>query len=130
MKARTYSSKKAKGRRLELEVAQRIRQLGLDASAHRQVLSGASEWHKGDIHSSLPFTIECKNQEKPHIWEWWEQACRQASFNKPPLLIVSGNNRPILAVLRLDELLDKLKAIRDWQEEADKFKKLNDERSN
>lgn len=70
-------SAKAKGSRFETFIAEQIKESGLDPKARRQVLSGAG-FDKGDIASSLPFTIEAKNQKAIHLLDWVEQAKTQA----------------------------------------------------
>jgi len=106
--AKTYQSKKAKGKRLELKVAQIIRQQ-LGIKAVRMPLSGAAGGElSGDIFcQELPFYFELKNQEKPHLWKWW-QGIRD---KKNPVLIISGNNRPILAVCDLEMFLWLVKSL-------------------
>jgi len=51
---------KNKGSRFETFIAEMIKESGLDPNARRQPLSGAG-YDKGDIKTTVPFTIECKN---------------------------------------------------------------------
>ena len=90
-------------------MAQLIRHKGLDDNAQRMPLSGAWSHLPTDIYTSLPYSFECKNQEKVKLWEWWEQARGQARMGKPPVLIISGNFRPMLAVMDVELLLNFLK---------------------
>lgn len=101
MTANTAASKKSKGRRLELKVAEHLRAVGIDAK--RTPLSGAG-WMKGDI-TEIPgaWSHECKNHEKIKIWEFWEQAANEAYGLQKPALHISGNNRPILTVMKLED---------------------------
>lgn len=116
MKAITTGSKKAKGKRLEKKVAQLIREKGLDSKARAMIGSGAFDNYKGDIYApEVPLTFECKNQETVKIWEYWTQALAQQKVYKPACLIVSGNYRPILAILDIDTLLNLLKEIKDYE---------------
>lgn len=92
MKAR---SAKAKGSRLEREVAKALRDSGLDKKAGRMPLSGGSTHLKSDIHTSLPYSIECKNQEKWKPDSYMAQAERDAEgSNKIPVVIMSKNRQP------------------------------------
>ena len=52
-----------KGRRLELRIAQKLRDSGIDKFASRTPLSGGGSI-KGDIITKCGLTIECKNVEK------------------------------------------------------------------
>lgn len=108
MTANTSASKKAKGTRLEKEVARRITEvLGeYGVKARRMPMSGAIEGFKSDIFVNLPVSFECKNTEKWTVPEWWDQTTSQASMGKMPILVMSRNfcNDP-LAVIRFEDLL-------------------------
>ena len=106
MKAR---GKKQKGSRLERQFARLIRTSGADKGAKRMPLSGAFEGLKSDIFTTLPYSFECKNQERIQLWKWWEQTTEQAHYAKAPILVVSGNHRPILCVLKAEDLLTLIK---------------------
>ena len=119
MTANTSRSKKQKGTRLEQKVAGEIRHR-LKINAQRMPLSGAISHFRGDIYApQFPFVIECKNQEKVKIWEWWKQARSQAGLRKP-MLVFSGNHRPILAVVRLEDILDLQAEVNDLYNERKK----------
>ena len=72
-------SKKSKGSRFEHFIASQIRESGLDPEAKRQVLSGAGV-DKGDIKTTLPFMIECKNTKQVYALEWIRQVKREAEI--------------------------------------------------
>lgn len=103
--------KKRKGSRLELKVAKALRNSGLDPRASRMPLSGASWSLPSDIHTSLPISIECKNQENgiKKIWDWWDQCRGQKMGNRMPILAVSANFRPILMVMDLEDWINLMK---------------------
>lgn len=103
-----------KGRRLERSVAAQIRRKGLDAGAKRMHRSGGIDHRKGDIFTALPYSIECKAQERVALWEWWDQARGQARLGRPPVLVVGGEHRPELAIIDLDTLLNLLKIEQDY----------------
>lgn len=103
-----------KGRLLELHVAARLRQKGLDPAAKRMHRSGGIDHRKSDVFTSLPYSFECKAQERVQLWEWWEQARNQARLGRPPVLIVGGENRPVLAVVDLDTLLNLFLIEQDY----------------
>lgn len=92
MKAR---SAKAKGTRLEQFIAKSLRSAGLDKEAKRMPMSGSIEGFKSDIYTSLPFTIEAKNQETWSPLAYMEQASRDADVNgKMPVVVMSKNRLP------------------------------------
>jgi len=119
-------SKKQKGSKFERKVAQMIRQSGLDSKARRRPLSGAEKMVRGygDIISTLPFSIEAKHQKgTSHFWQWWEQARNQAKPMRPPLLVFSGNWRPVMVALEFKTFLDIFREKRDWEEAKIEAKK-------
>ena len=100
------ASAKAKGKRLENKVARLWREKTGDL-AIKTPGSGSGK-HKADVYNRH-YSIECKNQEKVKLWEWWQQARNQRHFSKPPALIISGNFRPILVVMVISDWLDLVK---------------------
>lgn len=72
-----------KGRGLELDVAAAIRRKGLDRGAKRMHRSGAIDHRKGDVFTTLPYSIECKCAERVQLWDWWTQAKNQARLGRP-----------------------------------------------
>ena len=101
--AKTYKSIRAKGRKAEKEIAQIFRETGIDKNAKRQLLSGAS-YLKGDINTSIGYTVEVKKQETTQIWKWIKQAEEQAEKEHQPSLLVFGrNNSPYYAVIDIYE---------------------------
>ena len=99
------SSAKAKGTRLEKEIARKLRDNDLDKDAKRMILSGAS-YLKGDIYTNLPITIEAKNQEKWKLYEWYIQAVAEnTASGKIPMVVCSRNREDIYAFLSFDDLI-------------------------
>lgn len=90
--AKTTQSKKAKGSRLEKEIAKMYRRK-LFPRATRMPMSGAMMFHKGDIFKGeRDFWLdECKNQETWKVHEWWEQTCNQCGAYEKPVLHMSRN---------------------------------------
>ena len=113
------AGKRQKGARLERRIAQELRRSGLDKKARRSFQSGAQWAWKSDIYTSLNFAIECKNQEGfKKVWDWWEQAESQRKAYKPPVLMMTSNNRPILAVMDLKDWINLVKERNEWKERA------------
>ena len=99
---------KEKGRRLELQIAEILREYGYK-DAHRQPLSGGIDFLKGDINSKqFPFFVEVKNCETWHPLEWYRKSASE-TIAKPPVIVMSKNNEDIYAFLRFTDLLDIMK---------------------
>lgn len=99
--AKTTQSKKAKGSKAEREIAKIFRETGIDRNCRRQLLSGGS-YLKGDLNTSIGYTVEIKKQETAKIWEWIKQTEKQAEEeHQPPLLIFGRNNSSYYCVLDL-----------------------------
>lgn len=105
------SSAKAKGRRLQQLVVKKI----LDTFPHlseRDVQSTSMGATGEDVKLSfeafkaIPVSIECKNQEaNKSLLKMWQQAISNATASDNPLLVISANNSPVLAIMELDMLL-------------------------
>ena len=112
----TSKSKKAKGSRFEQFIAEQIRESGLDLNARRQPLSGAG-YDKGDIKTTIPFTIECKNCNQVYAMEWIEQSKREAlqgNVNPDKWAVVFRNpklaeGQESFVIISLDQFLELLK---------------------
>lgn len=115
LKTQTISARgrKQKGSRLERTFAKMIRHKGLDDKASRQVLSGGSWTAPTDIHTTLPFAFECKDQEKMSFWAWWEQAKAQETIYKPAVLVHTANHRPIIVSMDAETFLNLLKEVEE-----------------
>jgi hypothetical protein len=119
MVANTTASKKAKGTRLEQQVAAMYRHYDIDPRATRMPMSGAMSHFKGDIWkpNDYEYLDECKNTEKVKLWEFWEQATGQTDAPRIPILHISGNYRPILTVMSAETYFNLRKEIRDLTQE-------------
>jgi hypothetical protein len=107
------AGRRQKGGRLERKVAELLRQSGLDVKAKRSFQSGAQWAWKSDIYTDLEFALECKNQEKVKIWDFWEQAESQRKPFKDPVLMITSNYRPILAVMKIEDWINLVKKSRE-----------------
>ena len=103
------SSCKAKGRRLQQHVVQRILETFPELTAD-DVRSTSMGCSGEDVQLSsrarelVPFSIEAKNTEKLQIWSAIEQATANAKAHAP-LVAFKRNNTPVYATLPLDTLL-------------------------
>jgi hypothetical protein len=117
------AGKKQKGNRLEYRVAEAYRHYDVDKQAKRMPLSGAFDGLKGDIFkpNDKLFVDECKNQEKVKLWEWWNQSVVQAKGLQKPVLHVSGNYRPILSIMKLEDYMYLRQCERQLEELLNKM---------
>lgn len=106
-----------KGSSLEYKVTWDLRNSGLFPDARRTGIRGKRALSSrisepGDVYApSLPFSIECKNQENiKGFYKYWDQATAQNIPPKQPLLVVKSNKNPALAVLDWEEFLFLLRA--------------------
>lgn len=102
-------SAKAKGRRLQQQVAKLIQDaFGLSATEVKSLPMGAPGediWLSGLARAQFPFSVECKNTEAISIHKAFKQAVSNTSVGTWPLLVHSKNHSEVLAVLRLADLL-------------------------
>ena len=100
MVAKTAKTRKAKGTRLENDVAAAYRTYGIDETARRMPLSGAMAHFKSDIYkrNDYEWVDECKNHEAINLRKFWEQTLEQSRL-KTPVLHISSNYRPIITAL-------------------------------
>jgi len=119
--ANTPASKKAKGNRAERRVAELYRKYDIDPKATRMPMSGAMTHFKGDIWkpNDFGYVDEVKNQEKVKLWEWWSQAESQAVGMQTPVLHITGNHRPILTVITIEEYMNLRATVKQLQETID-----------
>lgn len=100
MTAKTAKTRKAKGTRLEIKVAEAYRDYGIDKTARRMPLSGAMSHFKSDIYkrNDDEWVDECKNHETIKLAKFWEQTTDQSRL-KTPVLHISSNYRPVITAL-------------------------------
>ncbi len=103
-------SAKSKGRRLQNQVKELLLETftELEPDDIRTAIMGETG---EDIKLSpaarreIPFSFECKNQEKINIWESLNQA-EENSGDYPPVLIFKRNRSKTYAVLEIDDFID------------------------
>lgn len=113
------SSAKAKGKKLEDYIADKIVSKGIDGRARRDGASGAGTREKGDIITSATvfgrnLGIEAKNHKTPHIKDWWLQAQKLEVLGREPVLAYKLENEQYeetKVVIYLDTFLDMIKAL-------------------
>lgn len=111
MTATTPQSRKSRGRKFQQYIRDKlletfpledgdVRSTSMGASGEDLLLSPKAREY-------FPFSVEAKNQETTKIWEWWEQTKANAEYT--PCLIFKRNRSDVLAVVRLDDLLEIIK---------------------
>lgn len=100
----TAKGRRQKGKKFEREIAALYRHHHIDDSAQPMPMSGAMEFHKGDILKKRDneFVDECKNQETVKLWEWWGQAQAQATGMQRPVLHIRRNLTEPVTVMSTD----------------------------
>lgn len=110
------SSAKAKGRRLQQQIAQDIREiLGLsdnDVRSNPMGAQGVDVWLSDNALESIPFSIECKNTERLNLWAAIEQAETNRQKGTAPVVITSKNRKEPYAILPWATLIDILSEFR------------------
>lgn len=102
------SSAKAKGRRLQNQIAEAIRRhFNLSEADCKPAIMGQTG---PDIQLSsvardvFPFAVECKNTERLRLYDAIEQ-CEKNSGELTPLLIFSRNRGEVYCCLKWDDFL-------------------------
>ena len=103
-------SAKSKGRRLQNQIKELLLESfkELEPDDVRSAIMGETG---EDIKLSpaarrqIPYSFECKNQEKLNIWESLNQA-EENSGDYPPVLIFKRNRSKTYAVLEIDDFID------------------------
>lgn len=100
----TAKGRRQKGKKFEREIAALYRHHGIDDTAQPMPMSGAMEFHKGDILKKRDneFVDECKNQEAVQIWKCWEQAQSQRSGMQRAALHLRRNLTEPITVISTD----------------------------
>ena len=107
-------SGKAKGRRLQNKIRDVLLEHFSDKLEPDDIRSQIMGMSGEDIVLSpaarklIPYSFECKNQEKLNIWSSLEQADSN-SGNYPPVLIFKRNRSKTYVTIELDEFLKLIK---------------------
>ena len=108
------SSGKAKGRRLQNKIRDVLLEHFSDKLEPDDIRSQIMGMSGEDIVLSpaarklIPYSFECKNQEKLNIWSSLEQA-ESNSGDYPPVLIFKRNRSKTYVTIELDEFLKLIK---------------------
>lgn len=114
-KPRSPKHSRRKGQSFEREVAGHLRPLFPDARRGLSQTRGGAE--VADVEGT-PFWVECKHRDKPNVLGAMEQAERDEAAwraanptapRQPPLVVVRKTGEPIIAAMRLDDLMELLR---------------------
>lgn len=109
-----------KGKELENFVAELLVKSGIDRQASRQIGSGNGK-KKGDIATSIPWTIECKNTKTLKWKEASEQVKREAMGYQKEVVIWHPPHKPLdqsIAIININDFIELLERAKN-QERAE-----------
>jgi len=96
-----------KGKRGELELAEFLRERGIEARRGIQFKGGADS---PDVVTDLPGVhFECKRVEQGSLYAWLAQATRDAGDSRIPVVAHRRSRQDWVAILPLDALISLLK---------------------
>tara|TARA_R110000744_G_scaffold40374_6_gene91609 strand:+ start:6432 stop:6770 length:339 start_codon:yes stop_codon:yes gene_type:complete len=105
-------SSKAKGRRLQNLVRDKLR-IAMPKLEEDDIKSQTMGMTGEDIVLSpaakkkIPYSFECKNQEKLNIWSALKQTNKNCPEDRTPVLVFTRNNAPNYAVIPLDHFIQE-----------------------
>ena len=108
------SSRKSKGRRLQNKIRDLLLEHYSDKLEKDDIRCAVMGESGEDLKLSpaarklIPYSFECKNQEKLNIWDSLEQA-EKNSDDYSPVLIFKRNRSKIYVVLEISDFLELLK---------------------
>lgn len=108
-------SAKAKGKRLQLNIRDRLRDIFKNKLEDGDIETTIASESGIDIKLSpsarklIPFDIECKNQERMDIWSCIKQTEENSKeVGRIPMLVFSRNRSKIYCVIEFDNLMKLL----------------------
>lgn len=108
------SSAKAKGRRLQDQIREMLREHFRDVLEPDDITSAIMGQSGSDIIMSpaarrlFPYSIEAKNQEKLNIWSALKQAEQNCKEGTDPMVVFKKNHSETFVALRLSDFMKLL----------------------
>jgi len=103
------TNSREKGKRYERYIASQFRAEGFKDARRGQQYSGIG----GDDVVGIPYIhVECKHQEKMHLYDWMSQAKHDAKDDEIPIVIHKKNNCADLVTM---EFRDWIELYREWE---------------
>lgn len=117
----TAKGRRLKGKKFEREIAALYRHHGIDDTAQPMPMSGAMEFHKGDLlkKKDYEYVDECKNAETVKLWEWWGQAQSQTKGLQKAVLHVRRNLTQPVTIMSTDTYFQMRLEIKQLREQLD-----------
>lgn len=112
---------KQKGKRFEREVSHLFKDWGYEA--HRSAQFKGNTGQAADVEGVPYIHIEAKHQERMNLYDWYEQAERDARANgegRLPVVIHKQNNKPVLVTMHFEhwiQLYNEWKASKEIENE-------------
>lgn len=101
---------KQKGKRFELQLAAKLREYGYKARRTNQYCGNTGD--ASDVVGLPGLHIEAKHQETMRLYDWMDQAKRDAKGKRLPAVFHKKNNAPILVTMELDDFME---IYREWE---------------
>ena len=98
-----------KGKRGERELASKLKEYGWDCRRGQQYAGANGD---ADVIGLPDIHIECKRVEKASIYDWIDQARRDAKFDELPAVFWRKNNCDWLVFMRLE---DWIQIYTEWE---------------
>ena len=114
------SSAKQKGRKLQQWVRDRIiyyfPKLSLnDVRSVSMGCSGEDVQLSEVARSMCPYAIECKNVERFHMWDAYDQATMNSTITLEPLVVIKKNGKKPLVIIDADKFFKLIGDINDYK---------------
>ncbi len=97
-------SQRAKGCSFEREIANLLTER-LGQSVKRNLSQSRGGATEGSDITVGPFSIECKRRSKIAIYDWLQQAQRDAKPGNTPIVVARADGRRAVAILDLEALI-------------------------
>jgi hypothetical protein len=114
----SIKSRKAKGRRFQQEIAQKISEVtgipcgkDMDIESRPMALSGEDIILRGKAKEMFPYSVENKCQENVNLWAAVEQAKSNQKEGTEWLLFLKRNNVDPIVVMSSDEFFKLIKYV-------------------
>lgn len=108
---------KQKGKRGELEAAKVLRDLGFDDVRRTVQYNGQAEEGQPDLCGIPGVHLEVKRTERIKLYDFWDQAVRDADEGETPVVMVRSNGKPWLMVTAVSDWARRERIyIKEWEE--------------
>jgi hypothetical protein len=108
-----------KGARFERTIVSYFKEYGYDAIRPAQYRGNTGD--AADVEGVPYLHIECKAQEKTHLYDWYDQAVRDsAKKDVIPVVIHKQNNKPVLVTMDFESFMKIYKEFEASMTEAGK----------